>query len=54
MGPVTPTYLDREARRQTQSDEVTQLGKVGVGNSHEVNDGRHLLGQRQRVALAQP
>lgn len=52
--PLIPTYLDREAWRQAQGDEVTQLGKVRIGNSHEVYDGRHLLGQRQRVTLTQP
>ena len=39
------TYLDGEPRRQAQGDEVTQLGKVGVGDGHEVDDGRDLLGQ---------
>lgn len=53
-GPLTPTDLHREAWREAQSDEVAQLRKMGVGNGHEVDDGRHLLGQRQRVALAQP
>jgi len=50
----TPTYLDGEAGWQAQGDEITQLGEVGVGDGHEVDDGRHLLGQRQRVDLAQP
>lgn len=51
---VIPTDLHREAWRQAQSDEVTQLCKMSIGNGHEVDDGRHLLGQRQRVTLAQP
>lgn len=49
-----PTYFNREAWRQAQGNEVTQLCKVGIGNGHKVNDGCHLLGQRQRVALTQP
>lgn len=54
LPPLIPTYLDREAWRQAKGDEVTQLGKVGVRDGHEVDDGRHLLGQRQRMTLAQP
>lgn len=54
MVQILVTYLDGEAWRQAQGDEVTQLGEVGVGDGHEVDDGRHLLRQRQRVALAQP
>lgn len=49
---LRPTNFDGEARRQTKSDEVAQLGKVCIWDSHEVNDGRHLLRQGQRVALA--
>lgn len=37
------TYLHREAWRQTQGDEVTQFSKVSIRNSHEINNGRHLL-----------
>lgn len=48
------TNLDREARGQLEGDEVTQLGEVSIGDGHQVNDGRHLLGQRQRVLLAEP
>lgn len=52
--PIIPTDLHREAWREAQSDEVAQLRKMGIGNGHEVDDGRHLFGQRQRVTLAQP
>lgn len=48
------TNLDREAGGQAQGDEVTQLGKVSVADSHQVNDGRHLVAQGQWVLLAQP
>lgn len=48
------TDLDGEARWQAQSDEVAQFGEQGVGNGHEVDDGHHLLGEGQRVRLAQP
>lgn len=48
------TYLDGKAGRQAQHDEVTQLGKQGVGNGHEVDDRRHLICQRKRMGLAQP
>lgn len=50
----SPTYFNWEAWRQTQGDEVTQLGKVGVWNCHEVYDGGHLLSQGQRMSLTQP
>lgn len=46
------TNLDGEARGQLEGDEVAQLGEVGVGDGHQVDDGRHLLRQRQRVLLA--
>lgn len=39
------TYFHREARWQTQGDEVTQFSKVSIRNSHEINNGRHLLRQ---------
>lgn len=39
------TYLDREAGREAQRDEVPQLGEVCVADGHEVNDGRHLVPQ---------
>lgn len=48
------TDLDGKAGRQAQHDEVTQLGKQGVGNGHEVDDRRHLICQRKRMGLAQP
>ena len=48
------TNLDWEARRQAQHDEVTQLGKQGVGDRHQIDDGRHLFCQGQRMGLAQP
>lgn len=48
------TDLDREAGGQLEGDEVAQLGEVGVGDGHEVDDGCHLLCQGQRVLLAQP
>lgn len=51
---LTLTYLDREAWWQAQSDEITQFCKVGIGDGHEVDDGRHLLGQGQRVRFTQP
>lgn len=37
------TDLDREAGGQSQGNEVPELGEEGVGDGHEVNDGRHLL-----------
>lgn len=46
--------LDWEARRQAQRDEVPELGKKCVADSHEVNDGSHLLTQGQGVLLTQP
>jgi hypothetical protein len=48
------TNLDWEARRQAQRDEVPELGKKCVADSHEVNDGSHLLTQGQGVLLTQP
>lgn len=48
------TNLDREARRQTQSDEVTQLSEQGVRDRHEINDRHHLFCQGKRVGLTQP
>lgn len=30
VGPLRPTYLDREAWRQAKGDEVAQLGKVCI------------------------
>lgn len=48
------TYLHRKARRQTESDEVSQFGEVGIRNGHEVNDGCHLLRQGERMSFTQP
>lgn len=48
------TYFHREAWRQAQSDEVTQLRKQGVGDGHEVDDRGHLFCQREGMGLAQP
>lgn len=54
--PPSPvlTDLDREARWQPQGDEVAQFSEQGVGDGHEVDDWHHLLGEGQRVRLAQP
>lgn len=48
------TNFDREAWRQAQGDEVTQLRKQGVGDGHEVNDRGHLFRQGEGMGLAQP
>lgn len=48
------TDLDREARGEAQLDEVSQTGKVSAGARHQVDDGGHLLHQRQGVLLAHP
>lgn len=48
------TYLHREAWWEPQGDEVPQFSKVSVWDGHEVDDGRHLLSQGQRVCLTQP
>lgn len=52
--PCTLTNLDWEAWWQAQGDEVTQFGKVGIADGHQVDDGRHLVTQGQRVLLTQP
>ena len=49
-----PTYLDGEARRQLQGDEVLEPAEVCVAGGHQVYDGEDLLGQGERVVLTQP
>lgn len=48
------TNLDREARRQAQANEIPELGKKCIADSHEVNDGGYLLTQGQGMLLTQP
>lgn len=48
------TNLDWEAGWEAKGDEVAQLGKVSVADGHQVNDGRYLVTQGQRVLLTQP
>lgn len=48
------TDLDREARGEAQLDEVPETGEVSAGASHQVDDGGHLLHQREGVLLAHP
>lgn len=48
------TNLDREARRQAQGNEIPELGKKCIADSHEINDGGHLLTQGQGMLLTQP
>lgn len=48
------TNFHREAWRQAQSDEVTQLRKQGIGDGHEVDDRGHLFCQGEGMGLTQP
>lgn len=48
------TDLDGEAWGEAELDEVSQTGEVSAGASHQVDNGGHLLHQREGVLLAHP
>lgn len=48
------TNLDRKTRGQAQGNEIPELGEKRIADSHEVNDGGHLLTQGQGMLLTQP
>lgn len=48
------TNLDGEAWGEAELDEVTETGEVSAGASHQVDDGGHLLHQREGVLFTHP
>lgn len=40
--------------RKTKGDEIAQFGEVGVGDGHEVDDGRDLLCQGEGMSFTEP